>query len=157
MDIEHFDPRQKSHFLQRYGNLFWACCHCNGKKGKRWPSDELQALGVRYLDCTAEQDYGAHIFEDPDTHEVFGVTPAGRYHVRHMDLNAEHLVRMRAIRADIIKTLSQTAVTVQRGVGSRKVSYRDTFTGFTDHVRLLKQVLDVSIPPIPYMNKPQRG
>jgi len=48
-------------------------------------------------------DYGKHIFEDPVTHQVFGVTPAGRYHVRHCDLNDDLYVAERRDRAEIGK------------------------------------------------------
>src|ERR1700690_2436329 len=93
MEVDHFNPHKKDDPIQDYANLFLASRHCNGSKRDRWPSNKDQALGLRFLNCCNEQDYGEHIFEDPDTHELVGVTPEGRYHVRNCDLNAPHLVR----------------------------------------------------------------
>jgi hypothetical protein len=113
MEIDHFDPRLKDEFLQPYDNLFLASRHCNGAKSSVWPSRLEQSLGLRYLNPCREQDYGEHIFEDPRTHLLAGVTPAGRYHVRMCDLNADHLVAERRERAEIWKLL-RTAFTVKR-------------------------------------------
>ena len=55
--------------------------------------------GIRFLNPCEEDDYGRHMLENPKTHEVFGVTPAGKYHIRVLDLNAPHLVRERRQRA----------------------------------------------------------
>lgn len=113
MEIDHFDPRKKEDFLQQYENLFLATRHCNGAKGMFWPSAGDQALGLRYLNPCRERDYGEHLFENPKTHLMVGVTPAGKYHIRMCDLNADHFIAERRERAEIWELL-RTAVTVKR-------------------------------------------
>ena len=75
LDVDHFDPREKRNYLQRYNNLFLASPHCNGRKSDFWPTVSEERQGIRFLNCCKEYDYGKHIFEDPRTNEVFGVTP----------------------------------------------------------------------------------
>ena len=113
MEIDHFDPRKKEDFIQQYQNLFLATRHCNGAKSKFWPSAAEQTLGLRYLNPCREQDYGVHIFEDPKTHLLVGITPAGKYHIRMCDLNADHFVAERRDRSEIWEML-RSAVTVKR-------------------------------------------
>ena len=147
MDIDHFDPRGKRKYLQPYENLFLACRHCNGKKSSQWPSPELKALGIRFLDCTVESDYGEHIFEDPDSHEVFGVTPAGKYHVRVLDLNADIFIKHRTLRAQLQIFLSQTPVIVKRG----------SFAEISGLVSVMIAQLQLMIPVIPYRKRYVNG
>ncbi|HRT10330.1 MAG TPA: HNH endonuclease domain-containing protein [Candidatus Paceibacterota bacterium] len=113
MEIDHFDPRLKNKFIQSYHNLFLATRHCNGAKGDTWPTPAEQALGLRFLNPCAEQDYGEHIVEDEATHRLVGVTPAGRFHIRMLDLNAEHLVAERWERAQILELLTRAAFTLK--------------------------------------------
>jgi hypothetical protein len=113
MEIDHFDPREKEEFIQRYANLFLATRHCNGAKGQEWPSAAERALGLRYLDPCQEQDYGQHMIEDPQTYRLVGLSPAGKYHIRMCDLNAEHFVAERRERSEIWELL-RAAVSVKR-------------------------------------------
>jgi hypothetical protein len=108
MDVDHFDPTIKDKYKQPYSNLFLACRHCNGKKQDHWPTAAMRKAGLRLLDCTKEFDYGLHIFEDPMSHRVFGVTPAGIYHVRIMDLNADVFVKHRQLRAELAEAKAKT-------------------------------------------------
>jgi len=64
MEVDHFDPRKKLDEIQKYPNLFLATRHCNGAKRDRWPNNHERKLGVRFLNCCSEVDYGIHIFED---------------------------------------------------------------------------------------------
>jgi hypothetical protein len=98
MDVDHHNPTLSDATKNNYNNLFLTTRHCNGKKSNNWPSTEQQKLGIRFLNPCEEIDYGVHIFEDPDTFEVWGETPPGRYHIRILDLNAPHLVKERRIR-----------------------------------------------------------
>lgn len=95
MEIDHHNPWLPEGIRNRYENLFPATRHCNGKKGKRWPSREQKEAGIRFLNPCSDLDYGHHIFEDPETFELWGATPAGVYHIRMLDLNAPHLVTER--------------------------------------------------------------
>jgi hypothetical protein len=98
--VDHFDPRKydgrKNH---DYDNLLPAFAPCNRAKGAKWPSQEAQASGVRFLNPAVEPDYGVHLFEDPNSHAIVGATPAGKYHLRHLALNTEVLVRKRMNRS----------------------------------------------------------
>jgi len=140
MEVDHFNPRRKRDTIQRYSNLFLATRHCNGAKRDRWPSGRERQLGARFLNCCEETDYGVHIFEDPDTHEVVGVTPAGRYHVRNCDLNARHLVEERAERARLRTILDAKPIRIKRG------------WSLPEEARALRSVVERMIPPIDYLS-----
>lgn len=105
MQVDHFDPTQKSARLQVYSNLFLADAHCNGAKSDTWPTDEERRMGIRFLDCCNEQDYGASIFEDPKTHELIGTTPAAIYHIETIDLNDPGLIEERRVRYELFAEL----------------------------------------------------
>lgn len=111
MEVDHFDSRRKNDVFQNYFNLVLATRHCNGAKSDR-PTAKERSAGLRFLNPCEELDYGKHIFEHPDTHELVGVTPEGIYHIRCCDLNADHLVAERADRAEIIRLLREMPVTI---------------------------------------------
>ena len=100
MEVDHFDPRQKKVLIQDYENLFPASRHCNGKKSDIWPTRAEQDAGCRFLNPCREMDYGEQVFEDPQTHQLVGVTAAARWHIRVCGLNADHLVLERRLRAE---------------------------------------------------------
>lgn len=143
MEIDHFDPTIPGRARNRYENLFLSSRFCNGRKQGNWPDAADQAKGVRFLNCCEELDYGQHIFEDPDTHCVFGVTPAGKYHVRILDLNAPHLVEERAERARYRHLLYKARKLVKQPESA------------VEAFRVLKTQLDYLIPEIPYRTPPQ--
>lgn len=138
MDVDHFDPRIKDKYNQPYSNLFLACRHCNGKKQDLWPTPEMRKKEIRFLDCTKEFDYGLHIFEDPVSHKVFGTTPAGVYHVRVMDLNADVFVKHRQLRAEVAEARAKTPQ------GSIFKPIRD----------VSEKLANIMIPMIPYAVPP---
>jgi hypothetical protein len=140
MEIDHFDPRLKGKFIQRYDNLFLATRHCNGAKGDTWPTRAEQALGLRFLNPCAEQDYGKHIFEDEATHRLVGATPAGRFHIRMLDLNADHLVAERRERTEIRRLLTKTAFTLRQGRSVEETA---------DLAAALKKQVEQMIPELP--------
>jgi hypothetical protein len=101
MEIDHHNPRLQHPQKNAYDNMFLASHHCNGKKSNEWPTAKQRALGLRFLNPCKEQDYGVHLFEDPESYEIWGTSPAGRYHIRMLDLNAEHLIRERRRRHEL--------------------------------------------------------
>ena len=113
-------------------------------KGSNWPSPEDQARGIRFLDCCKERDYGEHIFEDPDTHEVFGVTSAGKYHVTILDLNAADLVLERKMRSEMIEALGATQATLRPG---------QNFEELRHVLALMQEDLKFKIPEIPFSKR----
>ncbi len=142
MEVDHFNPTLRERKRHAYSNLFLATRHCNGAKSDWWPKPQELKLGIRFLDCCAEEDYGVHIKEVRDTHEVVGLTPAGKYHIRMCDLNAPHFTRERARRAELREVLNRSALfTMKRGV-TYEMLYGITST--------LRKNLELMIPEIPY-------
>jgi hypothetical protein len=100
IEVDHFDPRRENGKKNHdYKNLLPAYGPCNRSKSNKWPSAEAEAAGVRFLNPTVERDYGVHLFEDPQSHKIIGLTPAGKYHLRYLSLNTDYLVRKRANRS----------------------------------------------------------
>ena len=140
MEVDHFNPTLPNRLRHHYSNLFLATRHCNGAKARNWPTSAQLKKGIRFLDCCQEQDYGAHIFENPETHRVYGVSPAGRYQVRMCDLNAPHFVHERRQRAELNKILTSSFAII-RDLG--------TALELTNLVRLPADISARMIPPIP--------
>jgi hypothetical protein len=142
MEIDHFDPTIRGRGRHKYDNLFLSSRFCNNRKQGNWPTASEQAKGIGFLNCCEEIDYGVHIFEDPVTHRVFGVTPQGRYHVRVLDLNAPHLVEERADRAKYSYLLYEAGKTVKQPEAAMMA------------FRVLRTELEYLIPPIEYRKPP---
>jgi len=131
LDIDHFDPRQKRDSIQDYNNLFLATRFCNGKKGKRWPTKAEKDAGCRFLNPCEEIDYGEHIFEDPNSHELVGVSLAAKWHIRMLGLNAPHFVRERAERARNLALIRSVPINIKVSI-----DHADTTLGW-DHQKNL--------------------
>ena len=140
MEVDHFNPTLPNRLRNRYSNLFLSTRHCNLKKRAYWPSPADQKRGIRFLNCCEELDYGVHIFENSETHELVGVTAAGRYHIIACDLNADHLVTERRERSLLRDLLTRTVVIVRPNtdLGSLRAN-----------LKLLASIVDRMIPPIP--------
>ena len=95
---------------------------------------------MRFLNCCEESDYGVHIFEDPESNELVGVTPEGRYHIRNCDLNAPHLIEERAERPKIWGILKNKAVRIKKG------------WWLPEEFQTLRTMVERMIPPIPYLS-----
>jgi hypothetical protein len=139
MEVDHFNPTLRSRLRNKYCNLFLSTRHCNLKKHAYWPTPADQNKGIRFLNCCEEMDYGVHIFENPETHELVGVTPAGRYHIIACDLNADHLVTERRERSLLRALLTRTVAIVRptADLGSLRAN-----------LKLLGSIVDRMIPPI---------
>jgi len=135
MEVDHFDPREKKKVNQRYGNLFLASRHSNLSKTDTWPTRAEQADGLRFLNPCKEQYYGAVIFENPRTHVLVGLTPAARWQIRIIDLNAAHLVEERRRRAELRHLLNRGPITAG--------FYADEF------ILKIVELLKLMIPEIP--------
>ena len=143
MEVDHFNPNLRGPARNEYSNLFPATRHCNGAKKDTWPDSHFTKLGVRFLNPTKEQDYGAHIFEDPTSYQLVGTTPAGKYHIRCCDLNAPHLVLERAERARLRKILHDYPVTARLPIQILSQGQ------MLDASALLRAILTNMIPEIP--------
>ena len=138
--IDHHDPRQKKELFQDYDNLFLASAHCNMAKSDTWPTLEERQRGIRFLNCCKERDYGCVIFEDPETHQLVGSTPAARYHIAILDLNADHLVADRSDRSRFRNMLEKEPVILKTNCDNERLT--QVVEGFRNCVKRL-------IPPIP--------
>lgn len=143
MEVDHFNPNLRGPARHRYSNLFPATRHCNGSKSGLWPHAELRKAGVRFLNPTKEHDYGVHIFEDPQSHELVGVTPAGKYQIRCCDLNSPHLVLERRDRAKLRELLDDYGVTSKAPLQALDGQQ------LADYSALLRGIVERMIPPIP--------
>jgi hypothetical protein len=146
MQVDHFDPREKRKKTQRYSNLHLATAHCNRAKSDSWPNGEARRAQCRFLDCCREQDYGVHIFEDPNTHELVGATPAGVYHIEKCDLNAPHFVEERRKRSRYAALLMETAASWS-GAGAPWAD-GDGQSKFLRLVSALRSEIQIMIPSI---------
>ncbi len=100
MEIDHFNSKLRSSSKRNhYKNLVVAYRPCNNKKREHWPTRKQIREGVHFLNPRVDVDYGVHLFEDPQTRKIFGVTDAGRWHVEKLNLNDEFLVAARKDRA----------------------------------------------------------
>ena len=142
MEIDHFNPHLKGKLIQQYANLFLATRHCNAAKGDAWPTRAEQRLGLRFLNPCVELDYGEHIFEDPVTHLLVGVTPAGRFHIRMLDLNADHFVAERRERTEIRQLLANAPFTLRTGRSPGSLA---------DMVSALRKQVQEMIPELPFL------
>lgn len=140
LEVDHFDPRKKKHLRQQYDNLFPASRHCNSKKSDHWPSKAEEAVGARFLNPCLEMDYGTQIKEDSNSHFLFGITPAARWHIRMCSLNAEHLVDERRKRAAYLELIKNVPMVVK--INRNPDDAHRVFQVFREEVALM-------IPEIP--------
>lgn len=139
MEVDHFNPRLQGNKRNNYTNLFPASRHCNGSKSDDWPSSSERKKGLRFLNCCEEMDYGLHIFECPDNHELMGVTATGKYHIRMCDLNAPHLINERRDRS-ILKHCFE-------GPFNFKIDI--SFAQIANNISAIRQTIEKMIPEIP--------
>ena len=144
MEVDHFDPRPSPN-RNRYKNLFWSTGLCNNNKSNTWPSPREVALGIRFLDCTAESDYGPHIVEELATGRLVGVTPAGKYHLRVLGLNDPPFVEERLERTRLRKIMSMFVI-AKRDLSELAPLIHSLVSLLREQ---LQREIDISIPELP--------
>jgi hypothetical protein len=142
MEIDHHDASLRSKYRHQYSNLFLSTRHCNLAKRNK-PTKREKRQGKRFLNPCLEQDYDSQLFEDPRSHEIWGTTIPGKYHVIYCDLNAPHFVRERRRRTAIRKNLGIT--------GAAFVSSPDAFF---QTMQLLREEVELMIPEIEFKLDP---
>lgn len=105
MEIDHFNPKLKGRARHSYKNLLLACRICNSSKSDIWPTADQRRRDIRFINPCGEMDYGVHIFEDPETHELVGETPAGKFQIDICDLNNETFIHERKARSLLLASL----------------------------------------------------
>lgn len=144
MEVDHFDPTLSGQKRHVYRNLYLASAHCNGKKSDYWPTAAERRVGIRLLDPCAEIDYGKHIFEDPCSHELVGITPAGRYHIDICDLNAKTFVDERRRRAKLRRYAKGANIAGLAG------DWNDLTKFLGESVKIVEELIpDIPAPPLP--------
>ena len=138
MQVDHFDPTLSASLRHRYSNLMLSTGHCNNQKNRFWPTLQEKRAGIRFLNPTREMDYGEHIFEDPETFELIGVTRAGRYHIDILDLNHDTFVFERKKRAEYIR-LKRSAPALLHG----------QFAELQEMLGFIEDLMEIFIPEIP--------
>ena len=141
MEVDHHNPKIKGKLRHVYENLFPASHHCNGKKLDVWPTKRDFSDGLRFLNPRKESDYGVHLFEDSLTHEIIGKTPAGVYHIEHLDLNNPYFIRKRRVRKEL-SDLLKLQVSTQLALGQ-------CANELPLLLSKLREQLSTAIPPIP--------
>lgn len=145
LEIDHHNPLLKGNARNNYENLFLATRHCNGKKGQRWPSADLLAQEIRFLNPCIELDYGHHIFEDPETFDLWGNTRAGKYHIAMLDLNHPTLVSERRQRAKYRKDILAAGI----------FSLTGSATAAKEALKDLRFEVEEMIPSWPQKSRPE--
>lgn len=140
MEVEHFNPKFKKRVVQDYNNLMLSTGHCNRSKGAKWPTPKQLKLGIHFLNPCEEMDYGVHIYESPATHELVGVTPAGRWQISMLDLNAPHLIHER-------RTRSAYRAFLERGPARIKGTMLE-IQKVDEMVRCMREQIELMIPVI---------
>lgn len=115
--IDHFDAHLKEILRHAYDNLMLSCAGCNLAKHYRRIRDANDPQ-KRMLNCTKENEFPAHIVERRDS-TWKGLTPAGEYHIKCMDLNDPSQVRMRRNRTHLFSEMSKLHTNAVRcsGIG----------------------------------------
>lgn len=96
--LDHYRPKHLFPNLRKqFENLYWSCSVCNGirSKYKHWPSDELLAKGICFVDL-CKDDFDQHYEILPDG-RLKALTPSADYTIDKINLNSDHLVKLRAI------------------------------------------------------------
>jgi hypothetical protein len=138
MEIDHFNPTLSGRARNAYPNLMLATRHCNNIKKDAWPIASEVAAGVRLLNPTTEMDYGEHLFEDPETNELVGLTPPGKYHIDVLDLNHDTFVWERRTRARYATLRASSPATLS-----------GAFADLRELLDMVREHFDLFIPAIP--------
>jgi len=146
MEVDHFNPKISGKRRNWHGNLVPSARLCNNTKSDHWPSKEEIEKGIRYLNPYDEMDYGVHIFEDRSTGKLQGVTPAGKWHILRVGLNADHLVKARLRRTLIVRKFLEGAML--SGADSKNEMIGKVMEHFSE---VSEAVLNSAIPEIPQL------
>jgi len=153
--VEHFRPKWKFPELEcEYTNLYYACCVCNDYKGRRWPSDEDIAEGLRFSDSCEEDIYEVHFCEQNDG-RLKPLTVCGDYTITHIRLNRLHLVRLRLRRRNGKAKIHEVQMRINELDAKLSDVEPNQRQSITRELELLKgylQILDEQFvsPRIPY-------
>ena len=83
--------------MNDFYNLYWACSVCNGFQSKsgKWPSEALRAKGISFVDL-CKDDFTQHYWLQ-ENGRLEPLTDSARYTIKWLDLNSDHLIKIRAL------------------------------------------------------------
>jgi hypothetical protein len=99
----------------------------------------MRRRGVRFLNPCREGDYDHQIFEKAATGELIGTTPAAKYHIRILDLNAPHLIQRRLERTAWNAILKDALVVARNSRQDRQILL---------HLQKIRESARLAIPVI---------
>jgi hypothetical protein len=110
-ELDHFRPRSDPRFVRLvadYYNIYYSCHVCNHYKSATWPSEELTALGYRFVDSCSD------LFSDHFAEEMAGrwtpLSRAGEYTAKRLRLNRKHLVEVRNLLREVAAIRGQPPI-----------------------------------------------
>ena len=94
-DLDHHRPRSLFPELAHdYYNHYYCCKRCNGIKFNKWPSPEVQARGIGFVDlCSSQFETHYRIREEDQAWDA--LTPSAKYTIEQLRLDSPHLLRFR--------------------------------------------------------------
>jgi hypothetical protein len=120
--IDHYESKKaRSDLLTVYSNLMYACTLCNSFKWKYHPPVSARALGFRFFKADVD-DASEHF--DIVGDEIVGKTPTGEFTKETLNLNRDQLVRLRALRRKLARSVEQIVFGVRalRGIRLDRLS-----------------------------------
>ncbi|MEW8143807.1 MAG: HNH endonuclease [Candidatus Thiodiazotropha endolucinida] len=105
--VEHYRPKRKFPELEtEYTNLYYACGHCNSKKGEFWPTDSQLMEGI-FIPNPCDHEMHRHLRTSRNG-TVAHHSLAGRWTIDLLDINSPNKVKKRIFFTDIYnRTKSQ--------------------------------------------------
>lgn len=97
-ELDHYEPRAHGG-SDEYGNLMYACQHCNRKKEAWFASEARRELGY-YIIRIDEEDPATHLQLHSSNAELSARTETGEHNILVLDLNRRALQRLRRFRAE---------------------------------------------------------
>ena len=93
-ELDHFHPRKQFKAIEKdFYNLYYSCHPCNRIKWHQWPTPELQAKGIGFVDL-CKDNFEDHFREKPDG-QWEPLTESARYTLKAIRLNRPHLLKLR--------------------------------------------------------------
>ena len=97
-ELDHFRPRSRfPDLINDFYNIYYSCHPCNHTKLAYWPSAELEARGILFVDL-CKDDFKTH-FKAQANGKWHGLTNSGNYTIEVLRLNRKHLVTIRKLLA----------------------------------------------------------
>lgn len=107
-ELDHFKPKSKFPELEHsYANIYYTCHACNHAKRDKWPSEELERMGYRFIDFCRE-DYSSNYRDDNGDWQP--ITYAAEYTIEKLRLNSPDLIATRRIIADHLERLGRPPI-----------------------------------------------